>query len=50
VFFIPHAGFHVIREIGTTDVWIILDFDTMEHTKVRSLVGSQKTTFVCSLE
>jgi hypothetical protein len=50
VFFIPHAGFHVIGEIGTADVWIILDFQTMEHTKVRLLVVSLNTTFVCFIE
>jgi hypothetical protein len=32
---IYHPVFPVISEIGTADVWIILDFRTMEDTKVK---------------
>jgi hypothetical protein len=50
VILIYHLVFPGITEVGTADVWIILDFQATEHTKVRLLVGSQSTTFVCSIE
>jgi hypothetical protein len=34
-----NAVFHIIQAIGTTDVWIIIGFQTMEHTKVGFLIG-----------
>jgi hypothetical protein len=50
VIFICHPVFPVMRAIRTADVWIILDFQTMEHIKARLLVGSRNFTFAGSIE
>jgi hypothetical protein len=45
-----HGVPHVVKEIGMGDIRIIFGFQRMEHSKVRLLAGSRKTTFLCSIE
>jgi hypothetical protein len=49
VIFVCHAVFQVIREIETADISIILEFYSLDHTKVIFSDPTINLTFVCSI-